>query len=100
MDFIVHVGANIICPHAGQVNATTSNTRVYVLTQPVVTEADLFTISGCGQTPNPCVIVNWTVPSLRISVNGRHVILKNSEGMCQPGGPPNIVMTQIRVRGT
>jgi len=40
-----------------------------------------------------------------VRVGGQPVILQNSTGLCQsaeqiPQGPPNVVMTQMRVRGT
>ena len=44
---LVHVGATITCPHMGTVTAITSNTRVFVSGQPVVTVSDTFTVSGC-----------------------------------------------------
>ena len=37
--FILHVGATVICAHAGQAQPTAPNPRVMVGGQPVVTQA-------------------------------------------------------------
>jgi hypothetical protein len=105
--FIVHIGATILCTHAGYVSEITSNFRVLVGGQPVVTQNDTFLVEGCPYTlppPHPCMTVTWLVPSLRIKVNGNPAILQDSIGICQSGdltpqGPPNVVMTQTRVKG-
>lgn len=98
---LVHVGATILCPHAGQVSVVTTNTRVLTGGQPAATLADLYPIAGCS---SGCAIAIWIVPATRVFVNGQPVILKNSVGVCQsatqsPQGPPNVVATQSRVSG-
>lgn len=107
---IVHVGATIICPHAGQTNVITTNARVMVSGQPVATLADQFIIAGCAFTvptgkPQPCVQIQWLTPAARVFVNGQPVILQSSTGLCKsaeqiPQGAPIVVMTQPRVIGT
>lgn len=108
MGFLVHVGATMICPHAGQISAITTNTRVFVGKQPVVTQSDIFSIAGCvfniSGTPHPCVITKWLAPALRVLINGKPAILQNSTGLCQsadqtPQGVPNVIATQVRVSG-
>lgn len=107
---IVHVGATIICPHAGPANVISSNSRVLVSGQPVATLADQFMIAGCAFTvptskPQPCVTIQWLTPATRVLVNGQPVILQSSTGLCQsaeqiPQGAPIVVTTQPRVIGT
>jgi uncharacterized Zn-binding protein involved in type VI secretion len=107
--FIVHVGATVLCPHAGQTSIQSSNTRVKVGGQMVATMADVYTIAGCsftipGPKPQPCVLVRWLVPATRVRVNSQPVILQSSSGLCQsaeqiPQGPPNVAATQTRVKG-
>jgi len=107
---IVHVGATIICPHAGPANVITTNSRVLVSGQPVATLADQFLIAGCAFTvppskPQPCVRIQWLTPATRVFVNGQPVILQSSTGLCQsaeqiPQGAPIVVTTQPRVIGT
>jgi len=107
--FILHVGASMICPHGGQVSVISSNTRVTVNGQQIVTATDNFMIAGCifniSGAPHPCIITKWIVSSTRVFINGQPTILNNSVGLCQSAdqsvqGPPNIIASQLRVRGT
>jgi len=107
--FLLHVGATALCPHGGPVSVISSNARVKVSGQPVATLSDTYTIAGCaftvpGPKPQPCVLVQWLVLASRVRVGGNPVILQTSTGLCQsaeqiPQGPPNILVTQVRVRG-
>lgn len=111
--YILHVGATLQCPHAASVTATTTNTRVKVGGQMVVTQNDTYTIAGCpfqvpigtGTKPQPCVKVQWIRVALRVKVGGQFVLLQDSNGICQsaeqiPQGPPGVVQQQARVKGT
>jgi len=110
--FLLHAGATVMCPHSGPVTISSGNVRVKVSGQFVATVSDLYTVGGCpfqipipaGTKPQPCVTVQWPVPATRVRVNGQPVILQTSTGICQsveqiPQGPPNVVLTQIRVKG-
>ena len=107
--FILHVGATIICPHGGQISATTSNTKVLVDGQPVVTQSDTFTVAGCSfivptNKPQPCVMVKWLAASNQVLINGQPALLQDSTGLCQSAeqiaqGPPNVIVTQLKVKG-
>ena len=107
--FLYHVGVVAMCPHAGQVTAISSNTRVLVSGQPVATAADNYLIAGCAfnvsSAPHPCVTVRWLAPAARVKVNGQPAILQTSPGMTlaadqAPQGSPVVVSGQVRVRGT
>lgn len=106
--FITHVGSTIMCAHGGQNSSTTSNTRVFVGGQPVLTLPDIFMITGCpvniSGSPHPCTVIKWLVPASRVFVSHKPVILQNSTGICQaadqaPQGSPIVVSTQYRVSG-
>ena len=107
---LYHVSATTLCPHAGNGSTISSNTRVKVSGMAVATVSDVTTVAGCAFTlpngkPQPCVKVQWIVPAVRVKVMGNPVLLKTSTGLCQsaeqvPQGPPNVVATQIRVKGT
>jgi hypothetical protein len=108
--FLVQVGATAMCPHAGQVSIVSSNTRVLLGGQPAATLADQFLIAGCPFTippakPQPCVKVQWLAPATRVLIGGQPAILQTSSGLCLsaeqiPQGPPNVIVTQVRVQGT
>jgi hypothetical protein len=99
-----------ICPHGAPVNPITTNARVLVSGQPVVTLADQYLVAGCpftlpGPKPSPCLRVQWIVVALRVLVNGQPPVLQTSAGLClspeqAPQGPPTIVVTQPRVIAT
>ena len=107
--YLLAVNSTLMCPHAGQFSITTLNTRVKVDGQPVVTQPDIYTISGCPFTlpngsPNPCVLAKWMAVAARVKVGGNFVVLKDSTALCQaanqaPQGSPNIVVTQMKVKG-
>jgi hypothetical protein len=107
---LFHVGAQAICPHAGQVTTISSNTRVLVSGQPVATVADQYLVAGCaftipGPKPQPCLKVQWLQPALRVTVMGQPAILQTSAALCLsaeqiPQGPPTVLVTQLRASGT
>ncbi|HQN29574.1 MAG TPA: hypothetical protein PKX20_00470 [Methanothrix soehngenii] len=107
--FLFHFGAAANCPHGGVVNVVTSNARVLVSGQPVATLADQCLVAGCAFTvppgkPQPCLKVQWQVPSTRVFVNGQPAILNTSPALClspeqAPQGPPIVSATQPRVSG-
>jgi len=112
-DFLQHVWLSAICPHGGQISVISTNVRVKVMGQPVAVMGDTYTVAACpfqiptpgGPKPQPCVKVQWIVPAIRVKVMGKPVLLKSSVGICQsaeqiPQGPPNVLVTQMRVRGT
>jgi hypothetical protein len=103
--FMLHVGATVLCAHGGQAQPTSPNPRVMVGGQPVVTQAAPYTITGCpftvGVSPVPCVTAQWVLGATRVLAGGVPVLLQDSQAVCAPNGTPlNIVVTQVRVKGT
>ncbi len=82
----------------------TSNPRVMVSGQPVVTLADVETITGCpfvsGTVYTPCVTGQWVTAATRVLAGGVPVVLQDSQAVCVPTGTGlSIVATQVRVKG-
>jgi hypothetical protein len=108
--YLLTVDATALCPHGGQVSINSSNKKVLVNNQAVATLNDTFTVAGCAFTippskPQPCTKVKWLVAASRVKVGGQPVLLKDSTGLCQssdqiPQGPPNVLVTQLKVKGT
>jgi len=101
---LLHVGATVLCAHAGQAQPTSPNPRVKVGGQPVVTQAAPYTVAGCpfnvSGAPVPCVTAQWVTAAMRVRAGGLPVLLQDSQAICAPNGTPlTIVMTQFRVRG-
>jgi hypothetical protein len=99
--FILHLGATVICAHAGQAQATTPFPRVMVGGQPVVTLPGPWVVAGCGLTGTPsppCVTGQFTVGATRVTVGGAPVLLQDSQAVCAASGAPlTILVTQVRV---
>ena len=51
--FLVHVGATVLCAHAGQAQPTVPNPRVTVSGQPTVTITAPYVVAGCALPPPP-----------------------------------------------
>jgi uncharacterized Zn-binding protein involved in type VI secretion len=102
---LLHVGATVLCMHAGQAQPTAPNPRVRAGGQPVVTQNAPHTIAGCPFTtpggPMPCVTAQWVTGALRVRAGGAPVLLQDSQAVCVPNGTGvNILVTQVRVKGS
>lgn len=104
--FVVHVGATVMCSHAGQAQPTVPSARVAVSGQPAVTLSGPWTVAGCVlPTPpsanGPCVTGQFLVGSTRVLADGMPLVLQASTSACVPSGTPLIVLaTQTRVTAT
>jgi hypothetical protein len=109
---LLHVSAQVQCPHGGQATIVTTNARVKVGGNFVALLNDVTTVAGCsfqvpigtGTKPQPCMKVQWLTPATRVKVMGQFVLLQDSKGLCQsaeqiPQGPPSAMATQVRVQG-
>ena len=104
--FMLHVGATVLCSHAGQVPATATNPRVIVSGQPTVAMTTLWVVAGCAMPPppggnGPCVTAQWMTGSTRVLSNGQPLLLFDSQAICAPTGTPvMVVAAQTRVVAT
>ena len=104
--FLLHVGATVLCSHAGQAQPTAPNARVLVSGQPTVLQTTPYVVAGCTLPPppaanGPCVSAQWITGTVRITSNGQPLLLQTSQAMCAPTGTPlHIIQTQTRVTGT
>lgn len=102
--FLLHMGATVLCMHAGQAQPMVSNLRVKVSGQPIVTQTSTYTIAGCtlASIPSPpCATAQWVTAATRVRAGGTPVLLQDSQAICAPTGTGlNILVTQMRVKGT
>lgn len=102
---LLHLGATVMCAHAGQAQPTTPNPGVIVSGQPIVTIACPYVVAGCTLPPppaanGPCVTAQFVTSSTRLLSNGQPVLLMDSQAICAPTGTPLIIaFTQTRVIG-
>ena len=101
---LLHAGATVLCMHGGQAQAVAPNPRVRVSGQPVVTQPGPHAVAGCALPPTaggPCVTAQWVTGALRVRAGGMPVLLLDSVAVCAPTGTGlNVLVTQVRVRGT
>jgi hypothetical protein len=100
---LLHVGATVLCSHAGQATPTAPNPRVLVSGQPTVTLPTPYVVAGCTlplppAANGPCVTAQFLTASTRVLSNGLPLLLLDSQAICAPTGTPLIVaLTQTRV---
>lgn len=101
--FVLHVGATVLCSHAGQATPTSPSPRVTVVGQPATTLGAPYTVAGCAMPPppagnGPCVTGQWVVGAARVTATGMPLLTVSSSAVCAPTGTPLLpTVTQTRV---
>ena len=101
--FLVHVGAQVLCSHAGQAQPTAPNPRVLVSGMSTVLISAPYLVAGCTFPPppganGPCVTAQWVVGTTRVTSNGQPLVVQSSQAICTPTGTPLLIVgTQTRV---
>lgn len=90
---LLHVGATVLCAHAGQATPTVPVPRVTVLGQPVVGLNGPWMIAGCVLPPptagnGPCVTATFVTAATRVTSGGVPLLLLDSQATCVPTGTP------------
>jgi hypothetical protein len=102
--FMLHVGAQVICLHAGQAQPLMPCPRVMLSGQPTVTIASPWVVAGCALPPppvanGPCIIGTYFTAALRVTALGQPVLLFDSQAICTPSGTPlQTVSCQVRAK--
>ncbi|MBV9158006.1 MAG: hypothetical protein JO097_17205 [Acidobacteriaceae bacterium] len=102
---ILHVGATVLCSHAGQAIPTVPSPRVLVSGMPITTIAAPYTVAGCAFVPpagnGPCVTGQWVVGAVRVTSEAQPVVIMTGTAICAPTGTPLLpVVAQTRVIAT
>ena len=101
---ILHLGATVLCSHAGQATPMAPFPRVLLSGQPVATLSSPYAVAGCALPPSaggPCVSGQWVVGAVRVLAGGMPVLLMTGSSVCAPTGTPLVpVVAQTRVLGT
>jgi hypothetical protein len=112
---ILNQGSIVQCAHAAPAQPTPSPQRVSILSQPVVTLATVYVISGCTNNsappnpvqappapppPYPCASASFTSAAKRVTTMGVPLLLLDSQALCTPTGrEARPVQAQPRVQG-
>jgi len=103
---VLHLGATVLCAHAGQATPTVTMPRVLVSGQPVATLGAPWMVAGCTMPPptagnGPCITCQWTSGSTRVLAGGMPLLVASSTSTCAPTGTPAIPSVfQARVVAT
>lgn len=101
---VLHLGATVMCMHAGQATPVAPFPRVLVSGQPVVTLTSPYVVAGCaltGTSAPPCVTAQWIVGAVRVVAGGAPLLTFAGQSICVPSGSPLLPMaSQTRVMAT
>jgi hypothetical protein len=101
---ILHLGATVLCSHAGQATPLSPFPRVTVSAQPVVTLASPYAIAACALASTsspPCVTGQFVMGATRVLAGGVPVTTLVSQSTCIPTGTPMLpLVAQLRVLAT
>lgn len=103
---LLHLGATVLCAHAGQAMPSVTSPRVMVSGQPVATLTSPYLVAGCTLPPppaanGPCVTAQFVTSALRVVTLAQPVLLMDSQAICAPTGTPLLpTVVQPRVIGS
>ena len=102
---ILHVGATVLCSHAGQAVPTAPSPRALVSGMPIATIAVPYAVAGCAFVPaagnGPCVTGQWLVGAVRVLSLGQPLAIMTGVSICTPTGTPLMpVAAQTRALAT
>ena len=100
---VLHLGAVVLCTHAGQAMPVAPFPRVLLSGQPAVTLASPYAIAGCALTGSapPCVTGQWLTGARRVLAGGTPLVtVAGSSTAVAPGTPLLPVSFQVRVLAT
>ncbi len=101
---VLHLGATVLCSHAGPATPLSPFPRVLVSGQPVCTLTTPYAITGCALTGTPtapCVTAQWIVGATRVLAGGAPLLTWSGVSTCIPTGTPLLpVASQMRVLAT
>lgn len=101
---ILHLGATVMCMHAGSAQPAAPFPRVLVSGQPVVTLASPYVVAGCALTGTPtppCVTATWMTGAMRVLAGGAPVLTMAGQSLAAPSGSPLLpVVAQTRALAT
>ncbi|CAG9170131.1 hypothetical protein LMG23992_01475 [Cupriavidus laharis] len=101
---VLHLGATVLCSHAGQATPLSPVPRVLLSGQPAVTLASPYAVAGCALTgsPNPpCATGQWLAGAVRVMAMGVPLATMAGQSTCVPTGTPMLpVAAQTRVLAT
>jgi hypothetical protein len=101
---VLHLGATVMCAHAGQAMPTNPFPRVLVSGQPVVNVSTQYVVAACALTGTgtpPCLTGQWVMGAVRVLAGGVPIATLAGASITTPTGTPMVpVVAQPRVVAT
>lgn len=101
---VLHLGATVLCSHAGQATPLAPFPRVLLSGQPAVTLTSPYGVAGCaltGTSTPPCATGQWLTGAVRVTAGGAPLATMAGSSTCIPTGTPMLpVVAQTRVLAT
>src|ERR1044071_4695046 len=101
---ILHLGATVLCSHAGQATPLAPVPRVLVSSQLVVTLTSPYAVAACALTGTPtppCVTGQWVMGAARVLAGGAPLVTMAGSSVCVPTGTPLLpLVSQVRALAT
>jgi hypothetical protein len=100
----LHLGAVVMCSHAGTATPAAPFPRVLLSGQPVVTLSSPYVIAGCALTGTGapfCATGQWLTGATRVLAGGVPVATMAGTSTCVASGTPMLPLSaQVRVLAT
>ncbi|AHY53304.1 hypothetical protein [Bradyrhizobium japonicum] len=101
---VLHLGATVLCSHAGQATPVAPFPRVMLSGQPAVNLTSPYAIAACALTGTPtppCVTAQMVMGAVRVMIGGAPAATMMGQSVCTPTGTPMLpVVAQTRVLAT
>lgn len=101
---VLHLGATVLCSHAGTATVVTPFPRVLLSGQPAVTLTSQYVVAGCALASTsspPCVTGQFVVGAVRVMGGGAPMVTMIGQSLCTPTAQPMLpVAAQTRVLAT
>jgi hypothetical protein len=110
--FPLTIGTVISCFHQAPATIAPSQKALLILGQPAATLGANIPVAGClfapGGKPQPCALIRWAMPSTKVLVQGKPLLIMPppgvgiGPGVCQsaeqiPQGVPTVKANQLKV---
>ena len=97
---VLTTSSTVTCQHGGMAQLTTTNTKLDVDGAKALLESDIHLVSGCtfmiGNKPSPCVRIEWSAGSQKLTTGGTGVLIQTSVGKCySPEGATQGVANKV-----
>lgn len=103
-DPLLHENATVQCTHTGSARPMTTNPKVSVGGQKIVTQDVTYQLSGCTlptQSGGPCQTAQFTDAATKVRAGGKPVLLSSNKAKCVPTAADlNVISTQRKVTAT